>query len=149
MKPRPIATSETVRIDYSSYRPYIFIETFTTHDTEPLIKDYQDYRRHTKLGTTKVTGKYQRFRCLNKRPYPGKCELCPKKGYLAYHHWDDTNLSKGIWACPKCRKLIERIDRGIQRIGRDTVASKYLLLRANIERQDKRKARVVETLING
>lgn len=59
---------------------------------------------------------------LNKRDYPEnfKCELCneifipspKKKGRLFYHHWDDSNLSLGIWICFKCHGLAEAVDLG-------------------------------------
>ena len=52
----------------------------------------------------------------NKRPYPldERCELCRRKKNLrrkgltrlAYHHWDDSDLSKGIWLCGKCHNHI-------------------------------------------
>lgn len=51
---------------------------------------------------------------LSKRPRPDDiCELCGKKTEkLAYHHWDDTNLSKGIWVCFLCHMLCENVDNG-------------------------------------
>ena len=53
---------------------------------------------------------------LNKRSYPeyGKCELCNREcnNKMGYHHWDDTNLSKGIWICHICHSFAERVDSG-------------------------------------
>jgi hypothetical protein len=52
----------------------------------------------------------------NKRPYPKdkKCEFCntiPKHSSridpLDYHHWDDTDISKGLWSCQKCHRKME------------------------------------------
>ncbi len=50
----------------------------------------------------------------NKRPRPidGKCELCHlERKFLAYHHWDDKDISKGIWCCHFCHGVAETIDR--------------------------------------
>ena len=50
---------------------------------------------------------------LSKRANPGYCELCNGRTHLVYHHWDDTNRSKGIWVCQtnKCHNLAEAIDK--------------------------------------
>jgi hypothetical protein len=45
------------------------------------------------------------------RPLDNKCELCLSKRYLVYHHWDDNDISKGIWCCYFCHSLVELIDR--------------------------------------
>lgn len=51
-----------------------------------------------------------------KRDYPKdrKCELCGAEGKnkrridpLDYHHWDDKNISKGMWLCQKCHRRVE------------------------------------------
>jgi len=50
----------------------------------------------------------------NKRNYPKtqKCELCNQKHKkLVYHHWDEKNISKGIWIDYKCHMFIETIDK--------------------------------------
>lgn len=51
---------------------------------------------------------------LNKRPRPDDiCELCGREvKRLSYHHWDDTNLSKGLWVCYLCHMLCENLDNG-------------------------------------
>ena len=70
-------------------------------------------------------------RGLSKREYPGKCELCGKempKG-LAYHHWDDNNLSMGIWLCNACHRIAEFLDKA----GWAGVARAYLALRKRIQ----------------
>lgn len=67
-------------------------------------------RRRTTLETT--SGK---FSGLTKRPYPLNqcCELCNRKtSHLVYHHWDDLNLSMGIWICNYCHCFCERCDSG-------------------------------------
>jgi len=54
--------------------------------------------------------------CLygKKRQFPidSKCEVCQKTKKLDYHHWDDSNLSKGIWCCNVCHQMAEGIDKG-------------------------------------
>lgn len=54
----------------------------------------------------------------NKRPHPldNKCEICEEitfgtyKSHLQYHHWNDSDISKGIWCCDKCHKLLGAIE---------------------------------------
>lgn len=63
------------------------------------------YRRQHYLGIANnkvITG-------LNKRPHPGVCELCPQSSRLYYHHWDDSNYSKGIWLCRICHSFVHRL----------------------------------------
>jgi len=43
----------------------------------------------------------------DKRPFPkdGKCEFCRislDDTYYGYHHWDDNDLSKGLYLCNPC-----------------------------------------------
>lgn len=54
----------------------------------------------------------KRFLRLHKRPKPACCEFCNGKTHLVYHHWDDSNKSKGIWVCQvnKCHDLAEAVD---------------------------------------
>lgn len=55
-----------------------------------------------------------RFYGLHKRPKSNSCELCGSgKVKLDYHHWDENNMSKGIWVCGrgnKCHDLLEAVD---------------------------------------
>lgn len=62
-----------------------------------------------------------------KRPRPNdKCELCGKTTtYLAYHHWDDANLMRGVWTCRACHTIIEAVDHKII----EGIISTYLILR--------------------
>jgi len=50
-----------------------------------------------------------------KRPYPihNQCELNSShvSESLQYHHWDDTDLMKGMWVCSKCHHLVEGFER--------------------------------------
>lgn len=60
-----------------------------------------------------LNGKYTLVETPNKRPYPEdkKCELCHKgPRLLGYHHWDDKNISKGLWLCPVCHPFAEKVD---------------------------------------
>ena len=67
---------------------------------------------------------------LNKRDYMGFCELCSKKQEygLNYHHWDETNPSKGIWICPTCHMVCNGVEK-------KEVANKYILLKSRIEEE--------------
>ena len=45
------------------------------------------------------------------RPIDDHCELCSRTSRkLNYHHWDDTDLMKGIWVCYFCHITIEKLD---------------------------------------
>lgn len=62
---------------------------------------------------TRLTTGGKRYIGLSKRPYPlnGKCEICNiELDQYDYHHWDDNNLSLGIWVCKSCDYLAEGID---------------------------------------
>lgn len=99
------------------------------------LKRTRDYSRRTVLvtGTTKensvvLTG-------LNKRPYPGVCEMCgfPKEKGLHYHHWDEDNPSIGLWLCPRCHRLVEILDNlGSAKLGE--LLAKYLRLRGSVSK---------------
>lgn len=66
-------------------------------------------RRHVIITTGGVM-----LRGLNKRPYPGACEVCDcEDKKLEYHHWDPDNPSLGIWACSQCHKCAEGVDKGL------------------------------------
>jgi len=49
----------------------------------------------------------------DKRPYPltGTCEVCQHPSFLAYHHWDDTDISLGMWLCHLCHIIAEVHDQ--------------------------------------
>jgi endogenous inhibitor of DNA gyrase (YacG/DUF329 family)/transcription elongation factor Elf1 len=72
-----------------------------------------------------------------KRDYPknSKCELCKNtvKKNLAYHHWDDKNVSKGLWLCFKCHMFAEVIDKlGIG------IVNVYHLLKLKVEPKEEK-----------
>ena len=66
----------------------------------------------------------------DKRSFPtnSKCELCSsKRKQLAYHHWDDSNLLKGMWICHSCHLLCNALER-LTEVFRD----KYFTLKQKI-----------------
>jgi len=52
---------------------------------------------------------------LRKRIKTGKCELCckqiPKEQRLSWHHWDDSDTSKGVWVCNPCHWIAESVEK--------------------------------------
>lgn len=84
-------------------------------DNPERLRIYQLKRRDTTLGTI-LNGERVRVK-VNKRPWPGHCELCGRdksEGYkevrLGYHHWDDSDMSKGLWLCATCHIFAEIFD---------------------------------------
>ena len=74
---------------------------------------------------------------LNKRDYTGYCELCGRiigEGItiLAYHHWDDSNPSKGIWVCRGCHRIAELYEKN-----QLFVIERYIRLKKYLNRQYK------------
>lgn len=68
----------------------------------------------------------------NKRPYPknSKCELCNNKvKVLNYHHWNDNDLSKGMWLCSREHVYANGIETYLQNI---EFRNKYLQLKKDI-----------------
>ena len=64
----------------------------------------------------------------NKQDYPmdQKCTLCGRvTKKLDYHHWNDRDISKGIWMCYLCNQMSDRIERKLH--------LKYLELKEEIE----------------
>lgn len=48
------------------------------------------------------------------RPEDNKCEVCGLvRKRLEYHHWDDDNLSKGLYLCFGCHIFAERVDKNL------------------------------------
>jgi hypothetical protein len=78
-------------------------------------------RRHN------VGGKANRG--IHKRSYPKACEMCGEERHLDYHHWNDNNVSLGVWVCLDCHRLAEFIDTNKDAI---SLTQKYLELKARI-----------------
>ena len=72
-------------------------------------KAWEREHRVTTTGYKRLVGK--------KRAYPKNkiCELCNKKSkILDYHHYDDNDLSKGLWLCRRrCHTFAEIVDKGL------------------------------------
>ena len=88
-----------------------------------------NHRRVTRR--TSLTSSNKRFKGLHKRVYPNHCEICGvlRERRLHYHHWDDSNPSRGIWICFYCHRLVEFYEKGL-------IASylrKYLTLKQIVE----------------
>ena len=72
-------------------------------------KHMRKWRQHVTITTDGRVIKGRKRR----RPIDGICELCGRecdkeKKQLAYHHWDDENMLKGVWVCAKCHVFIEK-----------------------------------------
>lgn len=67
---------------------------------ERLKERTRNYMRKHRIGQN---GKDIR-RIKNKRSYPIDkcCEICKEQVRLIYHHWDNSDFSKGMWICNKC-----------------------------------------------
>lgn len=86
-----------------------------------------------------VEGKGIRIYATGKRTRPHRCELCggsntsSGKGIrLKYHHWDDTDFSKGLWLCSRCHQVAEAVDSG--------TVSIYMKLKFLIGESNKQQA---------
>ena len=73
---------------------------YNTRNRERIRIRQRDYMRQYRIGQS---GKDIR-NVKNKRKYPenNKCELCHQAARLVYHHWDNSDFSKGMWICTKC-----------------------------------------------
>lgn len=76
---------------------------------EYIKKRARDYMRKYRIGQN---GK-DIWNVKNKRDYPlnKRCELCMEEVRLVYHHWDNSNFSKGIWICIKCHIAVHWLDK--------------------------------------
>lgn len=78
---------------------------------------------------------------LHKRPKSEYCELCGWGRNLAYHHWDDSNKSKGVWVCNKnkCHNLAEVVDR----LDSDSLLpGRYIELKQRVILEDTQNTRI-------
>jgi hypothetical protein len=90
--------------------------------------------RRTKLGSGGVY-----WHGLNKRAYPGQCELCgakqdstlPGLKKLHYHHWDDLKPSMGIWLCGDCHRQAEGMDTALDH---PAILTQYASIKTTIVR---------------
>lgn len=69
-------------------------------------------KRRVRGVTTTINGVHAHYKA-NKRPRPDNCELCNKEVvHFDWHHWDDSDLSKGMWLCFRCHQFAEGIEHG-------------------------------------
>lgn len=68
-------------------------------------------KRRRRVGTI-IEGVYGKYPAWGKRDKPkdGLCEICHTQKCHAYHHWDDSILGKGIWACNSCHGFAGVLD---------------------------------------
>lgn len=74
----------------------------------------RESRRRNRLGVT-IGSKLVMVEAPGKRPYPEgqKCELCGKgPRLLGYHHWDNSDFSKGLWLCRPCHVVAGKVESG-------------------------------------
>lgn len=91
-------------------------------------------KEYNKKHSLTTNGK--RYYGLNKRPRPQICELCGQiVKYLSYHHWDDNDMSMGVWVCYKCHCICEAIEH--QQF--TSISEKYREMKKIIEKEYEEK----------
>lgn len=93
---------------------------------------YRKYYRECMLNGKRIPG-------LKKRKWTGYCEVCGRENIqLDYHHWDNNNLSKGLWVCVNpCHLLCELVDKGNL-----SLAQVYLKLKRCLDKEEQRERRI-------
>ncbi len=98
-------------------------------------QEHQRYFMRRYYITGHVDGKRTYLKPEHKRPHPtgiellGPCELCGRPKHLEYHHWDDEELSKGLWFCFRCHTFVGAYDRKPN----PNVEQEYLELKRQVE----------------
>ena len=71
-----------------------------------------------------------------RRVRPELCEVCAGNNQLnnllVYHHWNNSNLSQGVWVCSPCHQICELTDG--YHGDRPDLQSKYLKLKESIDK---------------
>ena len=87
----------------------------------------------------------------NKRPFPvdEKCEWCGRKRIklechfrlepyrvygkkrLEYHHWDNNDLSKGLWVCRHCHEEITEFNWMLEKSNKSNIIENIVNASAN------------------
>ena len=110
--------SSTLGVGRMTIRNYLHPEV-----QEPERLRRRDYKRLNRVGTT-INGETRQFRA-RKRARPETCELCGRESIkLNWHHWDDDNLSLGLWLCSYCHIFAGRVEINL--------VERYLKLRDRI-----------------
>lgn len=106
-------------------------KSYHSKNRTQLSRKARDRRRTTLLRSTTEKA----WSGLTKRPYTNYCEVCgkPHSLHLNYHHWDDTNPSKGIWVCFSCHMIITLYESGKSA----KCIKKYLLLKEELDEEAK------------
>jgi len=74
---------------------------------------YYEYlqRWHSKRMQVQKDGKLTWVDIPYRRAKPEKCEVCGKTAKrLSYHHWDNSDLSKGLWLCGRCHNTANAVE---------------------------------------
>lgn len=116
-----------------------YMRKWVADHRESVNKYQRDYQRKYRVETNGKT-----YCVRNKRLRPETCEICGLyHNHLSYHHWDDEDLSKGIWLCRFCHPIAEVLDciktpcledsLVVDHTRAKTLAQKYITLKAEIE----------------
>ena len=113
----------------------IFSKAYNEEHKEEIraYRQSEEYRERAKNRNRKrrLSTNGKTFSGLNKREWTNHCELCGKINKRShYHHWDDNNLSKGIWICTRCHRMVEAYEHGDF-----TYLKKYLKLKEFLNKQ--------------
>lgn len=107
---------------------------------EPIILDYPEITQARADSTKEYYRKNylstggRCIKVLNKRPRPRICESCGLPGRLEYHHWDEEDLSKGLWLCWRCHMFAEGVESGL-------TSDSYLELKQRVEAETNEENR--------
>jgi len=104
-----------------------YMKKWIKENKEHWLEIQRSYKRRNYLT---INGKTVRGK---KRLYPEdeSCEVCKKQKRLHYHHWDNADLSKGVWVCIQCHFLIEVATKPDFEVR----LKRYLELKQEIEQQ--------------
>jgi len=116
-----------VRMKQATYMK-TYMKTWISQNKEHWLQIQREYKRRNYLT---INGKTVRA-SKRLRPKDDCCELCRKqKNILHYHHWDDENLSKGVWVCGSCHLMITAVENPTFEMR----LNQYLELKQQIEHQ--------------
>lgn len=95
-----------------------------------------------KRNSIKANEFYHRNKYNGKYPKPkdSSCELCGtpnlKYPYYHYHHWDDSDRTKGIWVCNICHHVLTCIEhKGFEVV--QNILTKYMQRKLLLENSEK------------
>lgn len=85
----------------------------------------RQYARANYIGYSDERFGRRYIKVVGKRPYSSNCELYGRETKTVYHHWDNSDFSKGLWLCVYCHNIAEGVEDGR--------VQKYLVLKKQIE----------------